>query len=201
MSYEWSYSSTRPPAATIFSRAPALTLSPRTVTADETLPFASTLTKPLFALITPASTSDVARDLRAGERTRERLEIVETHDLRLLTKWIREPALGQAARHRHLTALEVRLAAARAVMARARLDALVPLPDVLPVPDPGPRPRRLRSRVDPGAATRLLQSNLLDNGGALDFERRRFALRAPRPAPPLAVAIYLPSFTGVTSTR
>src|SRR5688500_17637934 len=32
---------------------------------------------------------------------------------------------------------------------------LWPLPDVLPVPEPGPRPRRLRSRCDPGAGTRL----------------------------------------------
>src|SRR5687768_7274987 len=32
---------------------------------------------------------------------------------------------------------------------------LCPLPDVLPVPEPGPRPRRLRSRCEPGAGTRL----------------------------------------------
>src|SRR5215204_357366 len=32
---------------------------------------------------------------------------------------------------------------------------LCPLPDVLPVPEPGPRPRRFRLRCEPGAATRL----------------------------------------------
>src|SRR4051812_42392578 len=32
---------------------------------------------------------------------------------------------------------------------------LCPLPDVLPVPEPGPRPRRLRSRFEPGAGDRL----------------------------------------------
>src|SRR5881227_696534 len=32
---------------------------------------------------------------------------------------------------------------------------LCPLPEVLPLPDPGPRPIRFRSRCDPGAAIRL----------------------------------------------
>src|SRR3954462_5990832 len=32
---------------------------------------------------------------------------------------------------------------------------LWPLPDVLPVPEPGPRPRRFRSRLEPGAGERL----------------------------------------------
>src|SRR3954468_8600436 len=32
---------------------------------------------------------------------------------------------------------------------------LWPLPDVLPVPEPGPRPRRFRSRFEPGAGDRL----------------------------------------------
>src|SRR5690349_1538145 len=32
---------------------------------------------------------------------------------------------------------------------------LFPLPEVLPLPDPGPRPMRFRSRCEPGAATRL----------------------------------------------
>ena len=58
--WEFRYSSTRPPAATIFSRAPALILSPRTVTACAISPFASTLTGPLFASIEP----------RLGERLR-----------------------------------------------------------------------------------------------------------------------------------
>src|SRR6476660_6815598 len=32
---------------------------------------------------------------------------------------------------------------------------LWPLPDVFPVPEPGPRPRRFRSRFEPGAGERL----------------------------------------------
>src|SRR5688500_10474287 len=32
---------------------------------------------------------------------------------------------------------------------------LCPLPDVFPVPDPGPRPRRFRLRCEPGAGARL----------------------------------------------
>src|SRR5207244_9560882 len=38
---------------------------------------------------------------------------------------------------------------------RSALIPLWPLPDVLPVPEPGPRPRRLRSRLLPGAGERL----------------------------------------------
>src|SRR5215203_3451135 len=57
----------------------------------------------------------------------EQLEVAEAHDLVLLTERVREPALRDAARHRHLAALEVRLAAARTVMARARLRSLVTL--------------------------------------------------------------------------
>ena len=52
------YSSTRPPAATIFSRAPALTLSPRTVTACVISPFASTFTGPLLRLDQPSLGSE-----------------------------------------------------------------------------------------------------------------------------------------------
>ena len=48
----------RPPAATIFSLAPALTLIPRTVTPRANSPFARTLAGPLFARISPAATSD-----------------------------------------------------------------------------------------------------------------------------------------------
>jgi hypothetical protein len=42
-------------------------------------------------------------------------------------KDIGEPTLWQASRERHLSALEMRLAATRAVMARASLDSLVSL--------------------------------------------------------------------------
>src|SRR5687767_5755559 len=55
------------------------------------------------------------------------LEVAEAHDLVLDAERILEAALRQPARHRHLAAFEVRLAAARAVVARARLDSLVSL--------------------------------------------------------------------------
>jgi hypothetical protein len=45
----------------------------------------------------------------------------------LNTKDIGEPTLWQPSRERHLSALEVRLAATGAVMSRAGLDSLVPL--------------------------------------------------------------------------
>jgi len=55
------------------------------------------------------------------------LEIAQTNDLMLNPKDIGETTLWQASRERHLSALEVRLATARAVMARACLDSLVSL--------------------------------------------------------------------------
>src|SRR5690242_10701738 len=61
----------------------------------------------------------LARDL-----TIQRLEIVEPYDLRFLAERIGEPTLRQTPRDRHLATLEMWLAAARTVMARARLDAL-----------------------------------------------------------------------------
>ena len=64
---------------------------------------------------------------RASLRRAELLEVVEPNDLRFLTEWIREATLRQTTRDRHLAAFEMRLAAARTVMARARLDTLVSL--------------------------------------------------------------------------
>src|SRR6476661_2719569 len=76
----------------------------------------------------------------------EQRELVETDDVRFLAERVREAALRQPARERHLAALEAGLAAARAMVTRARLDALVTLArrlaragarttsDALPVP-------------------------------------------------------------------
>src|SRR5579872_568762 len=58
---------------------------------------------------------------------RQLVDVTQVHDLRLHPEWIGEAALGQTARERHLAALEMRLVAARSVMAGARLDAFVPL--------------------------------------------------------------------------
>src|SRR5437763_117744 len=54
-------------------------------------------------------------------------EIAEPNDLRLLAEGIGEPAFWQTTGDRHLTALELRLAAARTMVARARLAAFVSL--------------------------------------------------------------------------
>src|SRR3954469_23348349 len=55
------------------------------------------------------------------------LEVRQANDLRFLAERVREAALRHPARDRHLAAFELRLAAARTVMARARLAALVTL--------------------------------------------------------------------------
>src|SRR3954467_10782884 len=59
--------------------------------------------------------------------TTEQRELVEANDVGLLAERIGEAALRQPARERHLAALELRLAAAGAMMAGARLDTLVAL--------------------------------------------------------------------------
>ena len=71
-----------------------------------------------------------------------------------------------------------------------------PRPLVFPIPEPGPRPTRMRARCEPRGGSRVLREMW---GGvalaALAFGRR-FVVFA------LVVAIaYFPSFTGVTSTR
>jgi hypothetical protein len=62
-----------------------------------------------------------------GSLRNARLEIAQTNDLMLNPKDIGESTLWQASRERHLASLEVRLATARTMMARARLDSLVSL--------------------------------------------------------------------------
>src|SRR5690242_5410420 len=54
-------------------------------------------------------------------------DVAERDHLMLFLERVREPALRKATRQRHLAALELRLAAARAVVPRARLDTLVTL--------------------------------------------------------------------------
>ena len=77
---------------------------------------------PCSRLIRPAS-----RSARASSRRSSSMR--DRRDARpgLLAERIGEAALRQATRDRHLAAFEVRLAAARAVVARARLDTLVTL--------------------------------------------------------------------------
>jgi hypothetical protein len=54
-------------------------------------------------------------------------QIVQPNNLMLNAKDIREPALWQPSGKRHLSALELRLATPRPVMARASFDSLVTL--------------------------------------------------------------------------
>jgi hypothetical protein len=63
--------------------------------------------------------------LRHFSALRQLGKIVEPDDLMLYTKDIRETTLWDTASERHLTAFELRLAAARTVMARTCLDTLV----------------------------------------------------------------------------
>src|SRR5260221_3966249 len=70
----------------------------------------------------PRRAQRVARHLAVDRR-----KLIETDDIRLLAERIRETALRQPARERHLAALELRLAATGTVMSRAGLDSLVAL--------------------------------------------------------------------------
>src|SRR6187549_899195 len=82
----------------------------------------------LCRTLPPMNQSDFGESLLSYLHSfRQTAQIVQTNDLMLYAKDIREPALWQAAAERHLATLEVRLAATRAVMARARLDSLVSL--------------------------------------------------------------------------
>src|SRR6476660_1831109 len=65
----------------------------------------------------------VSRDFCSCRKTL--LQIAQTNDLMLDTKDISETTLWQAPRERHLSTLELRLAAARSVVSRACLDTLV----------------------------------------------------------------------------
>src|SRR3954454_9273968 len=92
----------------------------------------------------PSRAQALGRDLALDLR-----ELIEANDARLLAERVGEPALRQPARERHLTALEARLAAARAVMACARLDPLVPLARRLPRAGAGTAPEALAVPVAP----------------------------------------------------
>jgi hypothetical protein len=95
----------RPPAATIFS-------------------IRQLLGRPLPGAYQARFDKRLGRDFGALGKT---AQVIERHDLGFHAKRIREPPLGQTTGHWHLTALELRLAAARAVVARTRLDAFVSL--------------------------------------------------------------------------
>src|SRR6478609_451821 len=100
-------------------------------------------------------------------------ELVEADDARLLAEGVGEPALRQPARERHLTALEARLAAARAVMTRARLDTLVALTRRLTRAGAGTAPETLAVPIAARHGREVMEADLF----------RRHCL-TPRRAPP-----------------
>jgi hypothetical protein len=89
-------------------------------------------------------------------------KVLETDDLILYTKDIRETALGYAASERHLTALELRLAAAGAVVARSGLDTLVSLARRLTGARAGPTSDSLAIPVRSGSRNQVVQPDLFD---------------------------------------
>jgi hypothetical protein len=89
-------------------------------------------------------------------------KVLETDDLILYPKDIRETALGYTASERHLAAFEMRLAAARAVVARSRLDTLVSLAGRLSRARAGPTSDSLAIPVRSGSRNQIVQPDLLD---------------------------------------
>src|SRR3982751_1312252 len=100
-------------------------------------------------------------------------ELVEANHVRFLPERVREPPLRQPARERLLTALEARLAAARAVMARARLDTLVALARRLTRARAGTAPEALAVPIAARHGREVVEADLF----------RRHCL-TPRRAPP-----------------
>src|SRR4051812_1629759 len=92
------------------------------------------------------------------------LEVRQADQLRFLAERIGEAALRHATRDRHLAAFELRLAAARAMMARARLAALVTLARRLA----GARARAAAEALAVAMRTdrrrEVVESDLLDGG-------------------------------------
>jgi hypothetical protein len=95
--------------------------------------------------------------LRHLSALRQLGEVLETDDLILYTKDIRETALGYAASERHLAALELWLAAAGAVVARSGLDTLVSLARCLTSARAGPTSDSLAIPVRSGSRNQIVQ--------------------------------------------
>jgi len=100
--------------------------------------------------------------LRHFSALRQLGKILETDDLVLYTKDIREPALWYAAGERHLTALELRLAAAGAVVTRSGFYALVSLTRRLTGARARPASEPLAIPVRSGRRNQIVQPDLFD---------------------------------------
>jgi hypothetical protein len=100
--------------------------------------------------------------LRHFSALRQLGKVLETDDLILYTKDIREPALWYAPGERHLAALELRLAATGAVVARSGLDTLVSLARRLTGARPRSTSESLAIPVRSGRRNQIVQPDLHD---------------------------------------
>src|SRR5687768_13294595 len=95
------------------------------------------------------------------------IQIVQPNDLVLDAKDIRETALWQPPRERHLAALELGLPSARAMVARARLDSLVTLARGFPRPRTGTAPKALAIPVRARRCYEIVKPDPLGTGDDL----------------------------------
>jgi hypothetical protein len=100
--------------------------------------------------------------LRHFSALRQLRKVLETDDLVLYTKDIREPTLWYSARERHLTALELRLAAAGTVVTRPGFDTLVSLTRRLAGAGARPASQPLAIPVRSGRRNQIVQPDLFD---------------------------------------
>src|ERR1035437_1215943 len=164
------YSSTRPPAATIFSRAAALILIPRTVTACAISPLARSFACPFAERMSPAAAS-VSRFASAPFGSSARSARCTTCDS--TRNGFVNPRFGTRRVSGICPPSKCGLLPPWPWWPDLALKSLWPLPDVLPVPDPGPRPIRLRLRCEPRAGARLCRPIFSsDTGLLLDLGHR-----------------------------
>src|SRR3954462_7568955 len=76
---------------------------------------------------------------------------------------------------------------------------LLPFPEVLPRPEPGPRPTRFRDWVDPAAGDRLDRVNCRCCGAAAALERCLEAARLAGPLPRAAAEPFALFFSAISS--
>src|SRR6266513_806203 len=158
---------------------------------------AEQLDRPIRPAHQPGPEQRLRRHLDAGG---ELAQMADVHYLRGLLEGVREAALRDAADERHLTALE----AGSRLPARAR-----GLPLATPargLADPGTRPTPLADAgpVRARGGSQAVQHETFDRdglGGGLRLASRRRLRLGARLRLAFRRRHYLPSFTGVTSTR
>src|SRR5690606_7399666 len=147
------------------------------------LPVGEQLRRTLVGANEPRFRKSLRCDLRPLGETGE---VVQTYHLGLYTEDVRETALGKTARQRHLAALEVRLAAARSVVTRARLASLVSSAGRLALARARPASHTLAIAVGARSRTQVVQADLLCCGHlyhsstGVTFTRCRTCLICPR---------------------